>query len=178
MNIIPRNLTVSKLSSFCMHIVCFGPIEKTKMTALDLLIPDFFSIFVSNCWMEWEDIWQESRLLCTCSWSSVCSSSLSENQDGKPGLWFGETYLTSSTARRDETWKKSINRHSLPGLVLFEQIEKPRWPPRLLIMFDICTFPLQLLNGIQRTSSGRNSSPSSTLYYADWKIKITIPVYD
>ena len=74
---------------------------------------------------------------------SLCFSSRSEKQDGRPGLWLAETFSTSSL--------KSLNgiQQNLTGskistpstkFVFFGPIGKTRWPPWLLIGWDIFDF--------------------------------------
>ena len=65
----------------------------------------------------------------------------SEKQDGRPGLWLAETFLTSAlkTADRNST-KLDRRQRPLASLSFSGRSEKPRWPPRPLIGWDIFDF--------------------------------------
>ena len=47
-----------------------------------------------NRWAEFKETWQEARFQCPLL--RLCFSDRSEKQDGCPGLWFAETFSTSS----------------------------------------------------------------------------------
>ena len=52
-----------------------------------------FQLLLWNCWMEFNETWQEARSQRPLP--SSCFSGRSEKQDGRPGLWLAETFSTS-----------------------------------------------------------------------------------
>ena len=92
LNRIQGNLTGSKIWTSYTKFVFFGQIGKNKMAALT-------SDWLRHFWLLWirltefNETWQvarSQRLLL-----SLCFSGRSEKQDGHPGLWLAETFLTS-----------------------------------------------------------------------------------
>ena len=51
--------------------------------------PRHFHLLLWKCWTEFNETWPQRPL------PSLCFSGLSEKQDGRPGLWFAETFVTS-----------------------------------------------------------------------------------
>ena len=100
-----------------------------------------FLLLLWNGWTEFKETWQEA-------WSqrplpSLCFSSRSEKQDGRPGHWLAETFLTSplnplNGIQRNLTGSK-ISKPSTK-YVFFGPIGKTRWPPWPLIGRDIFDF--------------------------------------
>ena len=98
----------------------------------------YFWLLLWNCLMEFNETWQEATL------QSLCFSDRSEKQDGHPGLWLAETFLTSplkplNGIQWNLTWSKIST--SSTKFVFFGPIGKTRWPPWLLIGWEI--FDLQ-----------------------------------
>ena len=90
--------------------------------------------------MEFYETWEEARskrLL-----PSLCYWGWSEKQDGRPGLWFAETFSTSLKSlngiQRNLTGSKLWT--SSTKFVFFGPIWKTRWPPQPLIGWDIFDF--------------------------------------
>ena len=65
--------------------------SKTAAPASDKL--RHFRLPLWNHWSEFNETWQQAKSLCTLQ--SLCFSGRSGNQDGRPGLWFAETFFTS-----------------------------------------------------------------------------------
>ena len=97
-----------------------------------------------NHYIEFNETWQESRsqrLL-----PSLCFSGRSEKQDGRPGLWLAETFLTSPLKPLNGiqpilTGSKIST--SSTKFVFFGPIGNTRWPPWSLIGWDIFDFSSQ-----------------------------------
>ena len=141
LNGIQRNLTGSKISTPSTKVVFFGLIGKNKMAALasDWLI--HFRLLLWNRWTQFNETWQKARSQSPLP--SLCFSSRSEKQDGRPGLWLADTFSTSSLKplnriERNLTGSK-ISKPSTK-FVFFGLIGKTRWPPWPLICWDIFDF--------------------------------------
>ena len=78
-----------------LYQVCvFRADRKIKMAALASDWLRHFRLLLWNHWKEFNETWQEARAQCPLP--SLCFSGRSEKQDGRPGLWLAETFLTSS----------------------------------------------------------------------------------
>ena len=100
-----------------------------------------FRLLLCNRWTEFNETWQKAR--CQRPLTSLCFSSRSEKQDGRPGLWFAETFSTSpmkqlNGIQRNLTGSKILTPSN--KFVFFEPIRKTRWPPWPLIGWDIFDF--------------------------------------
>ena len=100
-----------------------------------------FPLLLWNRWTEFNETWQEARSQRPLP--SLCFSGRSEKQDGRPGLWLAETFLTSplkplNGIQRNLTGSKIST--SSTKFVFFGPIRKTRWPPWLLIGWDIFDF--------------------------------------
>ena len=74
---------------------------------------------------------------------SLCFSSRSEKQDGRPGLWLAETFSTSSLKPLNRIQRNLTGSNiSTPSttFVFLGPIQKTRWPPWPLIGWDIFDF--------------------------------------
>ena len=124
------------------QVCVFRANRKTKMAALasDWLKHSRFLLW--NRWTELEETWQEAR-------SQGVLPSLwffwgqSEKHDCRPGLWFAETFSTSSLKplngiQGNLTGSKIST--SSTKFVFFGPIRKTRWPPWPLIGRDILNF--------------------------------------
>ena len=104
-----------------------------------------FRLLLWNRWTEFNETWQKARSQRPLP--SLCFSSRSKKQDGRPGLWLAETFSTSPLKRlkgiqRNLTGSKITT--SCTKFVFFGPIGKTRWPPWPLIGWDI--FRLLLWN--------------------------------
>ena len=114
---------------------------KNKMVALASDWLRHFRLLLWNRWMELMETWQEARIQCPLP--SLCFSGRSEKQDGRPGLWLAETFSTSPLKllkgiQQNLTGSKIST--SSTKFVFFGPIRKTRWPPWLLIGWDIFDF--------------------------------------
>ena len=66
--------------------------EKNKMAALASDWLRHFRLLLWNRWTKFNETWQEVN--CQSSLPSCCFSGGSEKQNGRPGLWFAETFST------------------------------------------------------------------------------------
>ena len=77
-----------------LYQVCvFRADRKNKMAALASDWLRHFPLLLWNRWTEFNETWQEARTQRPLP--SLCFSGRSEKQDGRPGLWLAETFLTS-----------------------------------------------------------------------------------
>ena len=125
-----------------LYQVCvFWADRKKKMAALASDWLRHFRLLLWNRWTEFNKTWQEARSQHPLP--SLCFSGRSEKQDGRPGLWLAETFLTSplkplNGIQQNLTGSK-ISRSSTK-FVFFGSIGKTRWPPWPLIGWDIFYF--------------------------------------
>ena len=139
-----QNLTklYRKVDLNVLYQVCvFRADRKNKMAALASDWLRHFQLLLWNRWSEFNETWQEARPQRPLS--SLCFSGRSEKQDGRPGLWLAETFLTSSLKplngiQRNLTGSKILM--SSTKFVFFGPIGKTRWPPWPLIGWDIFDF--------------------------------------
>ena len=102
-----------------------------------------FQLLLWNRWTEFNKTWQEARsqrLL-----QSLCFLGQSEKQNGRPGLWLAETFSTSPLKPLNGIqWNltgSKISTSSTRFLVFFFwPIGKTKWPPWILIGWDIFDF--------------------------------------
>ena len=165
LNGIQRNLTGSKISTSSTKLCFFGPIGKTRWPP-DLWMLRHFRLLLWNRWTEFNKTWQEARSQRPLP--SLCFSGWSEKQDGHPGLWLVETFLTSPLKplngnQRHLTGSKI--KKSATKFVFFRPIGKTRLPPLPSDWLrHISTSPLKPLNGIQRNLTGSKISAFSTKF--------------
>ena len=91
-----RNSTklVRKQDLNVFYQVCvFRADRRNKMAALASDWLRHFWLLLWNCWTEFIETWQEARSQHPLP--RLCFSGRSETQDGRPGLWFAETFSTS-----------------------------------------------------------------------------------
>ena len=118
-----------------LYEVCvFQADRKNKMAALASDWLRHFRLLLWNRSMEFNETWQEARSLCPLP--SLYFSGRSEKQDGRPGLWLAETFLTSplkplNGIQRNLTGSKIST--SSTKFVFFGPIGKTRWQPWPLI---------------------------------------------
>ena len=123
------------------EVSVFQADRKNKMAALASDWLRHFRLLLWNRRTELNETWQEAksqRLL-----PSLCFSGWSEKQHGRPGLWLAETFLTSplkplNGIQRNLTGSKILT--SSTKFVFYGPIGKTRWPPWLLIGWDIFDF--------------------------------------
>ena len=128
--ILDRKQDLNVLYQVC---VCRGD-QKNKMAALASDWLRHFWLLLWNCWTEFNETWQEARSQRPLP--SLCFSGRSEKQDGRPGLWLAETFLTSPLKPLNGIQRYLIESKismSSTKFVFFGPIRKTRWPPWPLI---------------------------------------------
>ena len=96
-----------------LYQVCVFRVDrKNKMAALASDWLRHFRLLLWNCWMEFNETWQEARSQRPLP--SLCFSGRSEKQDGRPSLWLAETFSTSplkplNRIQRNLTRKQDLN---------------------------------------------------------------------
>ena len=100
-----------------------------------------FRLLLWNRWTEFNETWQKARSQRPLS--NLCFLGWTEKQDGRPGLWFAETFSTSplkplNGIQRNLTGSKILT--SSTKFVFFGPIGKTRWPPWPLIGWYIFDF--------------------------------------
>ena len=100
-----------------------------------------FRLFLWNHWREFNNTWQEA--ISQHPLPSLCFSGRSKKQDGRPGLWLGDTFSTFplkllNGIQRNLTGSKIST--SYTKFVFFGLIGKTRWPLWPLICWDIFDF--------------------------------------
>ena len=128
-----RNSTqlVRKQDLNALYKVCVFRVNwKNKIAALASDLLRHFQLLLWNGWTEFNETWQEARSQRPLP--SLCFSSRSEKQNGRPGLWMAETFSTSplkplNRIQRNLTGSKI----STPStkFVFFGPIRKTKWPP-------------------------------------------------
>ena len=125
-----------------LYQVCvFRTDRKNKMAALASDWLRHFRLLLWKRWMEFNETWQEARSQRPLP--SLCFSGRSEKQDGRPGLWFAETFSTSplkplNGIQRNLSGSKIST--SSTKFVFLGPIGKTRWQPWPLIGRDIFDF--------------------------------------
>ena len=92
LNGIQRNLSGSKIS-MPLPSLCFSSRSKNKMAVLASDWLRHFRLLLWKGWREFNETWQEARSQRPLP--IFCFSGLLEKQNGRPGLWLAETFLTS-----------------------------------------------------------------------------------
>ena len=115
-----------------LYQVCvFRADRKNKMASLGSDLLSHFRLLLWNRWTEFNETWQDARSQRPLP--SLCFSGRSEKQDGRPGLWLTETFLTSplkplNGIQRNLTGSK--NSTSSTKFVFFGSIfSKQKCPP-------------------------------------------------
>ena len=119
----------------------FGRIRKNKMSAPASDWLRHFRLLLWNRWTELNNTLQEARSQCILP--SLCFRTDREKQDGRPGLWFADTFTTFplkplSGIQRNFTESKIATFST--RFVFFKPIGNTRWPPRHLIVWDTSNF--------------------------------------
>ena len=117
-----------------LYQVCvFRADRKNKMAALASDWLRHFRLLLWNRWTEFNETWQEARSQRPLP--SLCFSCRLQKQDGRPGLWLTETFLTSplkppNGIQRNLTGSKIST--SSTKFVFFRPMSKQKFPPWLI----------------------------------------------
>ena len=132
-----------------------------------------FRLLLWHRWTEFNETWQEARSqrLLPSLWFF---GSIGKKQDGRPGLWFAETFSISPLKPLNRIQRNLAGRQDLNNLyqVRFSDwSEKQDGRPGLWFAETFSTSPVKPLKGIQRNSTGSKISKSSTkfVFWADRK---------
>ena len=126
-----------------LYQVCvFRANPKNKMDALASDWLRHFRLLWRNCWMEFNETWQEASSQCLLQ--CLCFS----GQSGKtkwppwPLIGWDDFDFSSETAERNSNWNLIGSKISTPStkFVFFRWIGKTKWPPRPMICWDIFNF--------------------------------------
>ena len=149
LNGIQWNLTGSIISVSPTKCVFCGSIRKTRWPPWPLIGWDIFdfssetAIHNKTKLDRKQDLTVLSQARSQCPLPSLCFVGRSEKQDCRPGLWSAETFSTSplnllNGIQQNLTGSKiSV---SSSKFVFFGPVRKTRWPPQLLIGWDIFDF--------------------------------------
>ena len=117
-----------------LYQVCvFRAHRKNKMANLASEWLRHFRLLLWNHWTEFNETWQEARFQCPLP--NLCFSGRSEKQDGRPGVWLAETFLTSPLKPLNGIqWNLTGSKISMSStkFVFFWPIRKQKWPPWLI----------------------------------------------
>ena len=141
LNGILRDLTGSKISTPSTKFVLFRPIGKLRLPPRSLIGWDIFDFSSENAerYLPTLDRKQDLNVL-----YQVCVfRDDQKKQDGRPGLWLAETFLTSPLKPLNGSECKLTGRKigkSFTKFMLFRPIRKTRWQSWPLIGWDIFDF--------------------------------------
>ena len=130
------------------QVFLFRVDRKNKMAALASDWLSHLRLLLWNCWREFNETWQEARSQRPLP--SLFFSGRSEKQDGRPGFWLAETFLTSplkplNGIQRNLTGSKITT--SSTKFLFFGPIRNTRLPPWPLIGWDIFDFSSKTAEG-------------------------------
>ena len=118
LNVIQRNLTGSKISTFSTKFGFFGPIGKNKMAALASdLLRHFWLLW--NRWTEFNETWQEARSQCPLP-VRVIRADRKYKMAARASDWLSyfRLILWNRWTEFNETWQEERSRRPLPLLSL------------------------------------------------------------
>ena len=121
--------------------LCFSGRSEKQDGHPGLWLAETFRLLLWNRWMELNETWQEARSQRPLP--SLCFSGRSEKQDGHLCLWLADTFSTSPLKSLNGLqWNLTGSKISTSStkFVFFGPIGKKRWPPWLLIGWDIFDF--------------------------------------
>ena len=138
---IQRNLTGSKISMSSTKFVFFGLIGKTRWPSWPLIGWDIFDFFFETTGGNSTKLDRKQDL--NVLYQVCVFPGWSKKQDGRPGLWLGETFSTSpmkplNRIKQNLTGSKITT--SSTKFVFFGPIGITRWPSWPLIGWDIFDF--------------------------------------
>ena len=141
-----------------LYQVCvFRADRKNNMAALASYWLRHFRLLLWNGWTEFNETWQEARSQHPLP--SLCFSGRSEKQDGRPGLWFADTFSTSPLKPLNGIQRKLTGSKCFLG-----RSEKQDGRPGLWKAKTFSTSPLKPLNRIQQNLIGSKISKPCTKF--------------
>ena len=111
LNRIQRNFDRKQDLNVLYQVCVFQADRKNKMAALASDWLRYFRLLLLNCLMEFNETWQEARSQRPLP--SLCFSGRSEKQDGRPGLWLADTFLTSPLKQLNRIQQKLCRKQDL-----------------------------------------------------------------
>ena len=131
LNGIQKNLTGTKISTSSTEFLIFGPIGKNKMAPLASDLLRHFWLLLWNCWIEFNETWQEARSQCSL-----------------PSVFFGPY------------WKIKWPPWPLICLDMFDFSETAEWNSTKLdrkqdfnVLCQVCVFPVDRTNKMAALAS-------------------------
>ena len=132
-----------------------------------------FRLLLWNPRTEFDETWQEARSQCPLP--SLCFLDRSEKQDGCPGLWLAETFVTSPQKPLNGIqWNFTGSKISMSStkFVFFRRIGKTRCPPPPLASDWLRHFRLLLRNRWtefnETWQEARSQCPLPSLCFSGW----------
>ena len=141
-----------------------------------------FRLLLWKGWTEFNETWQEARSQRPLP--SLCFSSWSEKQDGRPGLWLADTFSTCPLKRLNGIQRNLTgSKISTPStkFVFFGPIGKTRWPPRPLIgrlKFDFSSEAAERNSTKLDRKQDLKALYRVCVFWADRKNKMATPASD
>ena len=146
--------------------LCFSGRLENKMAALASDWLRHFQLLLWNRWTEFNQTWQEARSQRPLP--SMCFSGWSEKQDGRPGLWLAETFLTSPLKPLNGIQRNLTGSKISMSSTKFVFFQADRKNKMAALASDWLRHSRLLLwnrwNGIQGNLTGRKISTSSTKF--------------
>ena len=144
-NRIQPNLIGSKISTSSTKFVFFGPIGKTRWPPWPLIGWDIFDFSSETAQRNSTKLDRKQDLnvvyqVCVCrdDWKNKMAALASD------WLRHFRLLLWNRWREFDETWQEARSQRRLPSLCFFGPIGKTRWPPWLLIGWDIFDFSSEI----------------------------------
>ena len=165
LNRIQRNLTGSKISTSSTMFVFFGPIGKTRWPPWPLIGWDIFD-FSSETAKRNSTKLDRKQDLNVLYQVCVFRADRKNKMAALASDWLRHfrLLLWNHWMEFNETWQYGRSQHPLPSLCFSGRSEKQDGRPGLWLAETFSTFPLKLLNRIQRNLTGSNISTSSTKF--------------
>ena len=159
------NLTGSKISMSSTKFVFFGPIGKTRWPPWPLIgwdIFDFSSDAAEQNSTKLDRKKDLNLLYQVCVFRADQKNKMAALASDL--LRHFQLFLWNRWMEFDETWQEARFQRPLPSLCFSGRLEKQDGGPGLWLAETFSTSPLKTLNSLQRNSTGRKISTSSTKF--------------